>query len=121
VTVVSNTMVSNGAACPTMMAAGVAGSNASGRVMRTTALANSSESPTVTADDEVSDNERQAADDHRDADEPTRCAIGEPLPGRLGVPRLLDELDDLRERGNGVDSGRASSQGAVPVDGRAMS
>jgi hypothetical protein len=39
-------MVSNGAARPTMMVAGVAGSSASGRVMRTTVLANSSESPT---------------------------------------------------------------------------
>jgi hypothetical protein len=63
-----------------MMAAGVAGSSASGRVMRTTALANSSESPT-SRPTMKSDNERQAAADHRDADEPTRCAIGEPLPG----------------------------------------
>jgi hypothetical protein len=35
-----------GRPAPTMMAAGVAGSSASGRVMRTTALANGSESPT---------------------------------------------------------------------------
>jgi hypothetical protein len=94
----------DGAARPTMMAAGVAGSSASGQVMRTTALANSSESPT-SRPTMKSDNERQAAADHRDADEPTRCAIGEPLPGafefrerRRDEPRRTDADSDQHPR-----------------------
>ena len=73
----------------------------------------------VAADDEVPDGERQAAADERDEHQPERGAVGEALAGRLGVLGLLDELDDLRERGVGADRGRAGAQRAVLVDRRA--
>ena len=73
----------------------------------------------VAADDEVPDDEGQGAADERDEHQPERRPVGEPLPGRLGVLRLLDELDDLRERGVSADGGRAGAQRAVLVDGRA--
>ena len=73
----------------------------------------------VAADDEVPDDEGQRAADERDEHEPERGAVGEPLPRRLGVLCLLDELDDLRERGVCADGGRAGAQGAVLVDRRA--
>ena len=73
----------------------------------------------VAADDDVPDDEGQRAADERDEHEPERGAVGEPLAGRLGVLRLLDELDDLRERGVRADGGRAGAQGAVLVDRRA--
>ena len=73
----------------------------------------------VAADDEVPDDERQRAADERDQHQPERGAVGEALPRSLGVLRLLDELDDLRERGVRADGGRAGAQGAVLVDGRA--
>ena len=53
----------------------------------------------VAADDEVPDAERQHAADEGDEHEPEGGAVGETLAGRLGVLRLLDELDDLRQRG----------------------
>ena len=73
----------------------------------------------VAADDEVPDDEGQRAADERDEHEPERGPVGQALAGRLGVLRLLDELDDLRERGVGADGGRAGAQRAVLVDGRA--
>ena len=73
----------------------------------------------VAADDEVPDDEGQAAADERDEHQPERGPVGEPLAGRLGVLGLLDELDDLRERGVGADRGRAGAQRAVLVDRRA--
>ena len=73
----------------------------------------------VAADEEVPDDEGQRAADERDQHEPEGGAVGQALSRRLGVLRLLDELDDLRERGVRADGGRAGAQGAVLVDGRA--
>ena len=102
-----------------MIAVGVARPSASGQVMTTTVIANSSESCSVAADDEVPDDERERPADERDEHEPERGLVGEPLARRLGVLGLLDELDDLRQRGVGADRGRAGAQRAVLVDRRA--
>ena len=62
---------------------------------------------------------RQAAAEEGDEHEPERGPVGEPLTGRLGVLRLLDELHDLRERRVGADLGRPHPKGPVLVDRRA--
>src|SRR6266542_498935 len=50
---------------------------------------------------------------------PTMIAVGQALAGRLGVLRLLDQLDDLGEGRVGPDLGGPHPQGPVLVDGRA--
>src|SRR6266536_3104472 len=87
---------------PTMIAVGVARPSASGQVITTTVIANSTAALAG----------RSVASSHT-------AKFGQPLPGRLGVLRLLDELDDLRQRGVGADPGRPHPQGPVLVDGRA--
>src|SRR5262249_11898853 len=57
--------------------------------------------------------------EQRDEDEPEGGAVGEPLRGRLRVLSLLDELDDLRERGVRTDRAGARTQGSLLVDRRA--
>ena len=102
-----------------MIAVGVARPSASGQVMTTTVMANSSASCTSRPTTKYQTTKVSGAADERDEHEPERGAVGEALPGRLGVLRLLDELDDLRERGVRADRGRAGAQRAVLVDGRA--
>ena len=102
-----------------MIAVGVASPSASGQVMTTTVMANSSASWTSRPTTTYQTRKVSAAADERDQHEPERGAVGEPLAGRLGVLRLLDELDDLRERGVRADGGRAGAQRAVLVDRRA--
>ena len=104
---------------PTMIAVGVASPSASGQVMTTTVIANSSASSVTSVDDGVPDEERAQAADERDEDEPEGGAVGEPLRRRLRVLRLLDELDDLRERGVRADGGRAGAERPLLVDRRA--
>src|SRR5262249_48661970 len=51
--------------------------------------------------------------------QPERRPVGQPLPGRLGVLRLLHQLDDLRQRGVGADPGGPHPQRPVLIDGGA--
>ena len=53
----------------------------------------------------------------RDQHQPERRPVGEPLAGGLRVLSLLDELDDLGERGVRADRRGAGAQGAPAVDG----
>ena len=133
VPVLSSTTVSSDAACssataflnrmprlaprpvPTMIAVGVARPSASGQVMTTTRDREQRARPGHRpADDEVPDQEgaerrRRSATrtSQKAARSASRCA------GSLGVLRLLDELDDLRECGVGADGGRAGPKRAV--------
>ena len=103
---------------PTMIAVGVARPSASGQVMTTTVIANSSASvdrlPASSHTAKVS-----AAADQGDKHQPERGPVGQALPGRLGVLRLLHQRDDLRQRGVGADLGGPHPQRAGGVDGRA--
>ena len=65
------------------------------------------------------DRERQAAADQRDQHQPERGPVGQPLPGGLGVLRLLHQGDDLRQRGVRADLGGPDPQRAGDVDRRA--
>ena len=64
----------------------------------------------------VPDRERHDTAGQRHEDKPERGAVGEALARSLGVLRLLDELDDLRERRVRADCARAGAQRAVLVD-----
>ena len=77
---------------PTMIAVGVASPSASGQVITTTVIANSSAVSTRAARPAARRAKVSDAADQRDEHEPERGAVGEPLAGRLGVLRLLDEL-----------------------------
>ena len=57
--------------------------------------------------DPVPDEEGAETADQRDEHEPERGSVGESLCGNLRVLRLLDELDDLRERGIQADRARS--------------
>ena len=96
---------------PTMIAVGVARPSASGQVITTTVIANSIASerwrPTASQTAKVS-----AAADQRDEHQPERGPVGQPLPGRLGVLGLLDQRDDLGQRGVGADLGGPHPQRA---------
>jgi hypothetical protein len=75
------------AACPTLMAAGVAGSSASGRVMRTTALANSSESPTSRPTMRCQTTSVRLPPTIATRTSPHAARSASRCPGRLRVPR----------------------------------
>ena len=63
--------------------------------------------------------EGEQAADERDEHQPERGPVGQALPGGLGVLRLLDQLDDLRQGGVGADLGRPDPQRPGGVDRRA--
>ena len=98
---------------PTMIAVGVARPSASGQVITTTVIANSSAVLHAGGRRRRPDGEGQRAADQRDEHQPERGPVGQPLPGRLGVLRLLDQRDDLRQRGVRADLGRPGPQRAV--------
>ena len=99
---------------PTMTAIGVASPSASGQAITKTVMvkvtANSSGWP-------IHQNQTakvSKTDDDRGKHQPLRGPVGQQLRRRLGVLRLLHQLDDLRQRGVGADLGRACS-GSVPL------
>ena len=102
-----------------MMAVGVASPRASGQVMTTTVMANSSASWTSRPTTKYQTTKVRPPPTSATSTSQNAALVGEPLAGRLGVLGFLDELDDLRERGVRADGGRAGAQGAVLVDGRA--
>ena len=77
---------------PTMIAVGVARPSASGQVTTTTVMANSSASVSGWSENSAQAANVTSAADQRDEHQPERGPVGQPLPGRLGVLRLLDEL-----------------------------
>ena len=104
---------------PTMIAVGVARPRASGQVMTTTVIANSMRLARPADRPAATPAKVSRAADQGDEHQPERGPVGEPLAGGLGVLGLLDELDDLGERGVGADLGGPDPQGAVAVDGGA--
>ena len=102
---------------PTMTAVGVARPSASGQVMTTTVIANSIASLAGRPSAIHARNVASAADEG-DEDEPERRPVGQPLPGRLAVLRLLDQRHDLRQRGVLADLRGAHPQRAGGVHRR---
>ncbi len=101
---------------PTMIAVGVARPSASGHVITTTVMANSSASWTSRPTTPHHTRKVSAPPIERDQHEPEGGPVGKPLAGRLRVLGLLHELHDLRQRGVGADGGRAGAHGPVLVD-----
>ena len=64
------------------------------------------------------DREGEAAADQRDQHQPERRPVGQPLPGCLGVLRLLHQRHDLRQRGVRADLGGPHPQRAGDVHRR---
>ena len=104
---------------PTMIAVGVARPSASGQVMTTTVMANSSAMVSGSVGEQRPGGEGGGAAEQGDEHQPERGPVGQPLPGGLGVLRLLHQRDDLGQRGVGADLGGPDPQRAVGVDGRA--
>ena len=101
---------------PTMIAVGVARPSASGQVMTTTVIANSSAVVHRPRRPPARPAKVHRAADQRDQHQPERRPVGQPLPGCLGVLRLLHQRHDLRQRGVRADLGGAHPQRAGGVD-----
>ena len=101
---------------PTATAVGVASPSASGQAITTAETANVMRHDGSGATQEVPGEERDDARADGQDHQVLRGPVGQPLAGRLGVLRLLDQVHDLGERGVRADLGGAEAHAAAAVD-----
>ena len=105
---------------PTTMAVGVARPMAQGQAMMTTVTKASRARVTAGSGPkkyQIRKVSTAIAEHHRHED--AGDVVGQPLDGRLGALGLLDQADDLGERGVAADLGRLEAERAGAVEGGA--